>query len=66
MMTVCSTCLDTHRMPLGDGIVPCTRCPSPCRDCASHNGTGAYCATTPCACGCHARRERKRCEEMTR
>lgn len=52
-MTICSTCSDTHRMPLGDGEVPCTRCPTPCRDCASQRGAGAYCASTPCPCSCH-------------
>jgi hypothetical protein len=47
---VCKTCGDTHTMRLGeDREVPCTRCPVPCERCRS----GAYCATTPCACECH-------------
>lgn len=53
-MPVCSTCEDTHLMPLGeDRQVMCTRCPVPCRKCATDNGVGAYCSTTPCGCGCH-------------
>ncbi len=55
---VCSTCGDTHRMWLfndsGDSRqVMCTCCPRPCQSCRL-NGTGPYCATTPCACSCHA------------
>jgi len=37
-----------------DRIVMCTRCPTPCRSCASDSGRGAYCATVPCLCLCHA------------
>lgn len=48
----CQTCNDTHRMPLGDRQVLCTRCPRPCRDCA-RGGNGAYCSETPCSCQCH-------------
>ena len=51
---VCSLCNDTHRMELCDREVPCTHCPTPCMICASDVGRGAYCATTPCTCGCHA------------
>jgi hypothetical protein len=47
----CSTCDDTHAMSLGDRVVPCTRCPTPCRAC---QGIGAYCALNPCPCSCHA------------
>jgi hypothetical protein len=49
---VCSTCADTHRMPLGDGTAMCTRCPVPCDHCRA-GGTGPYCTATPCACACH-------------
>lgn len=53
---VCTTCSDTHRMVLadenGEHVVMCTRCPTPCLDCRGRDG--AYCATTPCACACHA------------
>jgi hypothetical protein len=49
---VCSTCGDTHRMTIRDRKVPCTRCPVPCQDCRA-GGTGAYCWSTPCGCGCH-------------
>lgn len=56
MSAVCSTCNDTHSMPLGDGTAMCTRCPTPCRRCASSDGRCAYCATTPCSCKCHPRR----------
>jgi hypothetical protein len=49
---VCSTCNDTHLMPLGDDEVMCTRCPRPCQKCRV-GGNGAYCSTTPCACDCH-------------
>lgn len=47
----CETCNDTHVMPLGERMVPCTRCPTPCGSC---RGGSAYCATTPCLCRCHA------------
>lgn len=50
---VCATCNDTHLMTLGDRDVMCTRCPVPCSRCRS-KPQGAYCATTPCACSCHA------------
>lgn len=53
---VCMTCRDTHTMMLGDRDVMCTRCPTPCERCRSRTpgaGPGPYCATTPCACGCH-------------
>lgn len=49
---VCSTCNDTHMMPLGERSVPCTRCPSPCQKCRV-GGIGAYCEKTPCPCTCH-------------
>ena len=49
MSATCTTCGDTHRMGFGDREVPCTRCPTPCDECR----VGAYCATVPCACGCH-------------
>jgi hypothetical protein len=49
----CETCQDTHRMELRDRTVPCTHCPRPCEECASHHGTGAYCAVVWCACDCH-------------
>lgn len=39
-------------MGYGERQVPCTRCPLPCDRCR-RNGTGAYCADTPCACECH-------------
>lgn len=52
-MPACSTCEDTHRMPLRDGIAMCTRCPLPCRLCASHGGRGAYCEQPACSCLCH-------------
>ena len=58
-MTVCSTCNDTHAMALGAGQVMCTRCPVPCELCRARHrngGAGAYCATTPCTCACHASR----------
>lgn len=48
---VCETCGDTHRMTLGDRVVPCTRCPTPYQACRAD----AYCAETPCLCGCHRR-----------
>lgn len=59
-MTVCSTCNDTHRMELGDRVVMCTRCPTPCEQCrqrAPGFGPGAYCGSTPCACACHRKTE---------
>lgn len=57
---ICSTCNDTHTMtlhgPNGDVLrdreVPCTYCPTPCERCRQH--LGAFCATTPCPCVCHA------------
>lgn len=52
----CTTCDDTHRMTLRDAEVMCTRCPTPCHDCAGEHGRGGYCATTPCRCECHARK----------
>lgn len=52
MTVVCETCDDTHWMPFGDGTMLCTRCPVPCHRCRA-GGNGPYCATTPCACGCH-------------
>lgn len=57
-MPTCETCQDTHRMELRDREVPCTRCPTPCEKCRSRTpgfGPGAYCGTTPCACGCHVK-----------
>lgn len=54
----CSTCNDTHSMTQGDRDVMCTRCPVPCGLCRS-KPQGAYCATTPCTCPCHARHARK-------
>ncbi|MEO7895882.1 MAG: hypothetical protein ABIR65_01165 [Pseudolysinimonas sp.] len=52
---VCSTCSDTHMMPLGDDYaVMCTHCPIPCQRCRS-GGNGPYCTTTPCGCECHAK-----------
>lgn len=62
---VCITCSDTHRMRLrneeGDeSVVPCTRCPLPCRKCSANGGRGAFCATTPCSCDCHAHETRGR------
>lgn len=56
---VCSTCNDTHRMTLRDRDVMCTRCPTPCQGCRA-GGTGAFCATTPCACRCHTARGQRR------
>jgi hypothetical protein len=50
---VCSTCKDTHSMPLNGTEVMCTRCPVPCERCRRQDPQGPYCATTPCACGCH-------------
>lgn len=55
---VCSTCNDTHRMPLRDRVVQCTRCPSPCPRCRGNNT--AYCRTTPCTCRCHRHEARYR------
>ncbi|MGN6107087.1 MAG: hypothetical protein ACTHU0_18415 [Kofleriaceae bacterium] len=51
---VCSTCNDSHIMPLGESTAPCTRCPIPCTACTSRGG--AYCTTTPCGCRCHSAR----------
>lgn len=54
---VCTTCNDTHVMTLGEGTALCTRCPTPCEACRSRGpgrAGGPYCATTPCACPCHA------------
>jgi hypothetical protein len=57
MTPICTTCADTHVMWLGDDgdsrKVMCTRCPVPCQQCRE-GGNGAYCAVTPCPCGCHA------------
>lgn len=56
---VCDVCNDTHQM-YHHGLedqVPCTRCPTPCRECAAHEGRGAYCAETPCSCACHKKTE---------
>ncbi len=55
---ICDTCNDTHRTTLTsdgevDQVVMCTRCPVPCADCRS-KPQGAFCATTPCGCACHA------------
>lgn len=54
---VCSTCNDTHRRhhtQLGRDV-PCIECPMPCGSCREINAVaGAYCATTPCNCKCHA------------
>lgn len=58
---VCANCNDTHRVPapdgqggpFGDGMWMCTSCPTPCRVCAASEGRGAFCARTPCSCGCH-------------
>ena len=52
---VCKTCQDTHQMWMSDleRKVPCTACPTPCQVCR-FEGKGAYCATTPCSCSCHA------------
>ena len=55
---VCGTCKDTHRMPYGDAdfgedrMVMCTSCPSPCEECRG-GPYRAFCASTPCDCGCH-------------
>jgi hypothetical protein len=48
---VCKICNDTHRMEAPERLYPCTHCPVPCEKC--RGGRSAYCATTPCACGCH-------------
>jgi hypothetical protein len=48
----CLQCWDTHAMELGEKIVPCTFCPTPCQECRS-GGTGPYCEKTPCNCNCH-------------
>lgn len=37
-----------------DQVVMCTRCPLPCRECGQG---GPFCATTPCACACHGKRQ---------
>jgi hypothetical protein len=58
----CSTCNDTHRMELREREAPCTRCPVPCQACRD----GAYCATTPCACACHARARAEMVGEVRR
>lgn len=54
---VCTTCNDTHQMPLGEDddrrMVMCTRCPKPCQRCRA-GGNGPYCERTPCSCVCHA------------
>ena len=55
-MTTCSTCNDTHRMSLGESVVPCTYCPRPCGDCGAAND--AYCHRTPCSCVCHRQPQR--------
>ena len=49
---ICDSCNDTHFMELEQGQVPCTHCPVPCPECRDR-GIGAFCQTTPCACGCH-------------
>jgi hypothetical protein len=49
---VCATCQDTHVMQIAGRDVPCTRCPRPCPKCREGR-VGGFCATTPCACGCH-------------
>lgn len=58
---VCDSCHDTHEVHNnGRGVtVMCTRCPVPCRTCATDNGRGAYCASTPCACSCHKNKRGK-------
>lgn len=53
---VCSTCNDTHRMPLVDREVMCTHCPTPCENCRA----GPYCGKTPCTCECHRQRGSER------
>jgi len=61
---VCSTCNDTHQMVLhgemghDERVVMCTRCPTPCEECRTRGpgrAGGPYCATTRCACQCHAK-----------
>ncbi len=50
----CTRCGDTHEMKLGNRKVPCTGCPVPCDKCRGK--LTAFCALTPCACPCHAKR----------
>lgn len=49
----CASCFGSRLMELGSRLVPCTHCPRPCRQCASNNGTGAYCLEAACSCDCH-------------
>lgn len=61
---VCESCNDTHHLtrtkPNGDEVtVMCQRCPVPCDACRMRipgGGLGPFCETTPCECGCHARK----------
>lgn len=51
---VCRRCNDSHWVfdSHAQHLVMCTACPVPCDKCRQ-NGTGPYCATTPCSCDCH-------------
>jgi len=51
----CKICGDSHLVWIAsaDRYIPCTSCPVPCRQCASDQGRGAYCAVTDCSCSCH-------------
>lgn len=50
---ICTQCNDTHRIHRESGTtVACAWCPVPCERCRQK--LGAFCASTPCACSCHA------------
>ena len=51
---VCKTCKDKHYVYTEERNVRrmCLACPLPCTAC-KRKKQGAYCATTPCRCGCH-------------
>jgi len=52
---VCDRCKDEHTVwdSRYDHQIPCTACPTPCRECASGSGKGAFCDKTSCPCECH-------------
>lgn len=53
---ICSHCKDRHLVKDSryEGKIMCQWCPRPCPKCASLGGRGPFCASTPCACTCHA------------
>lgn len=46
----CNNCKDTHTYVYEGTEMVCGECPLPCPLC---KGLWAYCAKTPCGCGCH-------------